>query len=301
MRFLLLVAFLALISIVRGNLYGVWQTNNIANFGVINQQGQTSLKLEFPNFVNTRPDNSAMNNLTTIMTFVLAQNGTEYLVTVNVAKNKVIYFVPIPSNLGQIEGLRYDSDVNSLKVCIPTNNNTYIVGEMDPASASYDVYGYVEGVLIGVGLSTYNHTYYVVTASTSETTLSKFDTRSAQHIGDVELIIPQQVTSGPYNLLYIPALDEIVGNVVVTDSNGNSGQDYAIIDPETGAVKPLGIFSPADQVNVITHAAHQNILYATVNYNAVLQFISIDLSQQKVVSQTPEGTFVVSMGYFTNV
>ncbi|KAM9960450.1 hypothetical protein ACTFIW_009591 [Dictyostelium discoideum] len=297
---LLFLVILSLISYASANLYGVWQTGNTANFGQISTTaGQATYSLLFPNFTNSLPGNSAMNDLTSIFTFQLSNNGINYLVTINVAKNKVNYFVPLPTT-ELVYGLRYDSDVNSLKCVVSEGNNTWLVGEIDPASGSYDVYGSVEGAFLGVGLSTWNHTYYVVTATVNDVTVTTFDTRSGENLGSVNLVLPTGVTSGPYDLLYVPSLDVLVGTVIITDSNGNSGQDYALIDPETGAVKPLGIFTAAQQVNVVSHAAHQTTLYAAVNFNAVLNFVSLDIQNAKIITQTAESTFVVSMGYFNN-
>jgi len=293
--------FLTCFVLANANLYGLWQTGNTANFGEIATNGQPSMKLEFPNYYNWHPGNSAMNNLTSIMTFILSyQNGNQFLVSVNVAKNKVNNFVPIPTTVKPY-GLKYDADVNSLKCVLSSDNNTWLVGEMDPNSASYDVYGSVQGAFLGAGLSTYNHTYYVITSTTDETTMNSFDTRSGQYLGAIPLVLPSTVIAGPYDLLWISSLDILVGTVVIQDSNGNSGQDYAYVDPVSGVVKPFGIYTAQQQVTVVSHAAHQNLIYAAANFNANLQFVTIDIQKASQVATASEPTFLVSLGYFTNI
>ncbi|EGG20444.1 hypothetical protein DFA_07568 [Cavenderia fasciculata] len=298
-----LITFSLFLSVASANLYGVWQDGNTANFGIISETGVPTMKLEFPGYTNWHVGNSAMNNFTSMFTFVLSSNNIQYLVSVNVATNKVLYFAPIPE--GKIPyGLKYDPDVNSMKCVLQgSGNNTWLVGEMDPASASYDTYGMVQGAYLSTGLSPYNHSYFVVVGVQQggpEILMYSYDTRSGQETGDVVLLLPQNFIGGPYNLLYIPTLDVLVCNILIKDENDNTGMDYAIIDIVGGTVKPLGIFTPSQAVSVVSHAAHGSLIYANVNNDANLQFVTIDLSQNKQLSSTPQTTFVVSMGYFTN-
>eukprot|EP01133_Synstelium_polycarpum_P012490 gene12490-14661_t len=289
------------------NLYGIWQTGSTANFGEISvNTGVPTMKLEFPNFSQAMQGNSAMNNLTSVFTFILRNtiNSAEFnfLVSVNVATNKVIYFATIPEG-SYPHGLKYDSDVNSLKCVLQGgDNSTWLVGEMDPASASYDVYGQVEGSLLSTGLSPYTHSYFVVVESidTLNTTMYSFDTRSGDLTNNLTLVFPPNYYQGPMNLLYVPSLDILICNILMSDQYNNIGMDYATIDLDTGIVKPLSIFTPQQVVSVVTHAAHESLIYAAVEFNGNLQFITIDLTQSTQTSNIQEPTFIVSMGYFTN-
>ncbi|GAM17959.1 hypothetical protein SAMD00019534_011340, partial [Acytostelium subglobosum LB1] len=297
---LLIVVFIA--TVANAHLYGVWQSGSVAEFGTIDPTtGNTTMKLEFPGFNNWVPSNSAMNNFTSIFTFVLTYNQTGFLVSVNVATNKVIYFVSIQDNAVPY-GLHYDSDVNSLKCVLKgSDNNTWLIGEMDPASASYDVYSELDGAFISAGLSPYTHSYFVVIASLNgeNTTMFSFDTRSGQLTNSVVLGQPVNSMGGPFNLLYLPSLDILVGTVLLNDSSSEIGMDYAMIDTNSGVIKPLGFFPPSDNALVLSSAAHQNLIYTFGYFSSTQQLITLNV---QTLSQSPvtESDILVSLGYFTN-
>ncbi|EFA83996.1 hypothetical protein PPL_03069 [Heterostelium album PN500] len=300
--------FIVLCSIilVNANLYGIWDQNGEANFGQVDtSSGDVTMKLQFPSFNNWIPSNSAMNNFTSSFTFVLnyPTTNSKFLVTVNVATNKVIYFADIAPGATPY-GLKYDSDVNSLKcVLAGAQNNTWMVGEMDPASASYDVYDTVQGVYISSGLSPYNHSYFFVYGSlgASSISMNSYDTRSGQLQDSVELSFPSNFIGGPFNLLYVPSMDILIGAAKFSDAANNVGDDYVQIDIATGAVKPLGVFRPQMAATIVSHAAHQDVIYANVNFAGDnLNFVALDL-QTMVLTSEVEVANILSMGYFTNV
>eukprot|EP01132_Coremiostelium_polycephalum_P006739 gene6739-8355_t len=286
------------------NLYGVWQTGVNTNFGVIDTvTGDAQYLMYFPNFYASSETNCAVNNLTSVMTFTLTDPvySLQYLVSMNVAKNKLLYFVPIPTGVIPY-GIKYDSDVNSLKMVLVSNqNNSLVVGEMDPASASYDVYAVIQGSFISTGISTYDHIYYVVASSGDVTTLYSFDTRTGELVNQVSMILPTGVVGGPYNLDHVSSSDTLIGTIVVQDSNGNSGQDYATIDPSTGVVKPLGIYQASQLVQIVSFVTYKNIIYSVISTNVELQFVSYNIDTLTQLSSSTESYNIFNMGYFTNV
>ncbi|KYR01182.1 hypothetical protein DLAC_02292 [Tieghemostelium lacteum] len=283
------------------NLYGLWAVGDTAVFGEISTiDGSQTMHLEFPSYTPSNIFGSAENNMTQVFTFILEYPGNSlYLVTVNVAKNKVIYFTPIPSGQYPL-GLKYDSDVNSLKATISAGNSSWLVTELDPASASYDVYLQVDGTYLSAGISTFNHTYFVA-FQTTNIFLYSFDTRSGDLTQTLALELPTDTIQGPLDMLYIPDLDILVGTFMVQDQSNNVGQDFGIIDVQSGVVKMLGIYQASQQASIVSQAAHQYFIYAVVNINDSLELVTVDLNQQSQSSQVSESVLFSSMGYFSGI